>query len=185
MATQRHPPIHAHIHTPTAASAMQGDNQPVSSSYGKVPCSRTPRHSARRCRGFELAITSQRSLPPALLPPLSKSNESQKTKHSRVQSDLSSVGWPALAGQSGVDEAPGRGHLPGDVVVVRVLRWLLLLLRPGELLHVQHPEESQSQSPVDDLHNAACEWYNTGESGVVLLVSQVRDSYLKSDGRQA
>jgi hypothetical protein len=46
-------PIHAHIHTPTAESAPQGDSQLVWSSQGEASRSGTPRHSEEP--GIELA----------------------------------------------------------------------------------------------------------------------------------
>ena len=40
--------IHAHIHTPTAESTVQGDDRLVGSSRVEASCSGTPLHSARR-----------------------------------------------------------------------------------------------------------------------------------------
>ena len=51
--TASHSPIHAHIHTPTAESAPQGDSQLVWSSQGEASRSGTPRHSEEP--GIELA----------------------------------------------------------------------------------------------------------------------------------
>ena len=41
----QHSPIHAHIHTPTVESNMEGDGQLVGSSQGEASRSGTPRHS--------------------------------------------------------------------------------------------------------------------------------------------
>ena len=41
-----HSPINAHIHTPMARSAVQGDSQLIRSSQGEVPCSGTPWRSS-------------------------------------------------------------------------------------------------------------------------------------------
>ena len=36
----KHSPFHAHIHTPTAVSTMQGDSRLIRSSQGEAPCSK-------------------------------------------------------------------------------------------------------------------------------------------------
>ena len=57
-----HSPFPAHIHTPTAESATQGDSQLVWSSQGEASRSGTPRYS--RDWTSNLPIISQPALPP-------------------------------------------------------------------------------------------------------------------------
>ena len=57
-----HPPIHAHIHTPMAESATQGDSQLVRSSQGEALCSGTPRGAGDQT--CNLPVANQPDLPP-------------------------------------------------------------------------------------------------------------------------
>jgi len=63
-----HTPIHKHIHTQTAVSAMQGNSQLLGSSWVEESCSGTPRHLARRRkpgnRTSHLSVSRKNLLPP-------------------------------------------------------------------------------------------------------------------------
>ena len=58
------------IHTPTAASAMQGASQLIESGQGEVFCSGTPPHSAPGIEPATLRLPAKPALPPELLPPI-------------------------------------------------------------------------------------------------------------------